>query len=553
MTQYQKIFDAIMERIDKNPNNLEFKLFEDAFSAVRADSSETGTKDLQLSERLKKSITSTLPKAPIIASDLYALYWRVMCWEATDSFDSFILYMEHKRPREKQFYLPRRKQLKPLVEALEKLERRELHMLGLSLPPGVGKTTLAEFFLTWTGGRHPDKPNLTGSHSNAFLRGLYGELLRFLDPSGDYCWSDVFPGLKVIQTNAQDMLIDLGENKSKAKRFCTFMLSSVGSGNAGKVRAENLLYCDDLVDGLESALSRERMDKLYNLYAVDLRQRKVGNYTAELHIATRWSVHDVLGRLEQLYADDPKAMFIKVPAVDENDESNFNYDYGVGYTTEMLHQQREAMDDASWRALFLNEPIEREGQLYPESNLRRYFDLPDYEPDAIIAVCDTKDRGDDYCVMPIAYQYGTDYYIDTVICDNSAPDVVDARLIAILLDRGVQMARFESNSAGGRIAEKVRNEVKARGGITKITTKYTTANKETKIIMAQPFVQEHFLFRDNSVIREDKEYRTFMKMLTGYTLTGKNKHDDVPDAIAMLSDYAQSFSIRSVELLKRFW
>ena len=59
----------------------------------------------------------------------------------------------------------------------------------------------------------------------------------------------------------------------------------------------------------------------------------------------------------------------------------------------------------------MNEPIEREGQLYNGDELRRYFELPDREPDAILSICDTKDRGTDYAFMPVAYQYGQDMSI----------------------------------------------------------------------------------------------------------------------------------------------
>lgn len=507
-----------------------------------------GTGDHERNGRLRAALREMMKGGA--GSAVMELYWKTHLFDAAVSFDSYCLYLEKDRPLEKQFYLPRRKKLKRLADALEKLERREIELLGISLPPGVGKTTLAEFFLTWTGGKHPELPILTGSHSNAFLRGMYGEINRILDPLGDYRWHDVFPELKVIGTNAQDMLIDIGADKRDAKRFTTFEFSSIGSGNAGKVRAQNLLYCDDLVDGLESALSRERMDKLYSMYATDLRQRKLGS-AAELHIATRWSVHDVLGRLEQLYAGNPKAMFIKEPAMDENDESRFDYPYGVGYTTRMLREQRDAMDDASWRALFMNEPIEREGQLYPESELRRYFELPDGEPDAVIAVCDTKDKGDDYCVLPVAVKYGEDYYIDAVVCDNGAPGMVEARLASVLTEHHVQLAQFESNAAGGKIAEKVQGEIKRLGGITKIVTKYTTANKETKIIVNSPWVKERCLFKDGSVIGEDREYRLFLRMLTGYTMAGRNKHDDVPDALAQLALYAQTFGMRTASVVTR--
>ena len=199
----------------------------------------------------------------------------------------------------------------------------------------------------------------------------------------------------------------------------------------------------------------------------------------------------------------------------------------------------------------MNEPIEREGLLYHEDELRRYFELPDSEPDAVIAVCDTKDRGSDYCVLPVAYVYGNDYYIHDCICDNGNPEIIDVRIWQTLVNNHVQMARFESNSAGGRVAKDAQTAVNEHGGICKITTKFTTANKETKIVTNSPFVKEHFLFKDKSLFKPNTDYGKMMTMLCGYTMAGKNKHDDVPDAMAMLSDYAQSFGRQEVRVFNR--
>lgn len=481
---------------------------------------------------------------------MFELNKRSLLFDAPYDFQAYCMYIEWNRANDKRFYIPRRKQLLPVAKSLQRLADGDLDLLAVSLPPGVGKTTLALFFLTWLAGRNPEKPILGGSHSNAFLRGVYDECLRILDPQGEYLWHDVFPIVQIVKTNAQDMMIDLGTDKKRGKRFATLEFSSIGSGNAGKVRAENLLYCDDLVDGLESALSRERMDKLWNLYATDLRQRKIGD-AKELHIATRWSVNDVIGRLEQMYGESDRAEFIVVPALNENDESNFDYGNHAGFTTAFYHEQRDVMDDASWRALYMNQPIEREGQLYNEDELRRYFELPDRTPDAILFVCDTKDKGTDYCVMPICYQYGNDFYCEDVVCDNSNPEIVEARLVSKLLQHKAQMGQFESNSAGGKVAEKVQNEVKDAGGITKITTKYTTSNKETRIIVNSPWLKEHVLFKDNSVIKKDKEYRRMLNFLCGYTMAGKNKHDDVPDAWSLFAEYVQQLEGNKIEVFHR--
>ncbi len=485
---------------------------------------------------------------PEHAEQYMQLYKKTLLMAAPVDFDSYCQYIEWNREASKRFYLPRRKQLKPVAMALQELAEGKLDVLAISMPPGVGKTTLAIFFLTWLAGKEPDKPMLTGSHSNSFLRGVYDECLRIMSNEGEYLWNEVFNGLDVTRTNAADLAIDMGT----PKRFATLQFTSVGSGNAGKVRAEGLLYCDDLVSGIEQAMSKERLDKLWEQYTTDLRQRKIGN-CVELHIATRWSVHDVIGRIEQKYGDSKRAKFIVMPALDENEESNFDYINGVGFTTEFYHDMKDTMDDASWRALYMNQPIEREGLLYAETELRRYFELPDGEPDGIISICDTKDRGKDYAFMPVAYIYGKDYYIDDCICDNNLPNVVEPRIVNCLLRNKVQMSRFEHNNAGGRIAKDIQEAVKKSGGITKITTKFTTSNKETKIIVNSAFVKEHFLFKDKSLYKKKDDYGKMMDMLCSYTVAGKNKHDDVPDGMAMLSEYAQSFSNNKVEIFDRFF
>lgn len=521
----------------------------DAFDSLRLLEEQGGFEEAHRRNKEVRRLSAKYAKERTDVK-MFELNKRALLFDAPYEFSAFCMYTEWNRPNDKRFFIPRRKQLARVVDALQRLADDKLDLLAVSLPPGTGKTTLALFFLTWLAGRNPEKPILGGSHSNAFLRGVYDECLRLLDPQGEYLWHDVFPTVQVVKTNAQDMMIDLGADKRRGKRFATLEFSSIGSGNAGKVRAENLLYCDDLVDGLESALSKERMDKLWNLYATDLRQRKIGN-AKELHIATRWSVHDVIGRLNVMYDGNERAEFIVMPALNENDESNFDYGNNASFTTAFYREQREVMDDASWRALYMNEPIEREGQLYNEDELRRYFELPDGKPDAVLFVCDTKDKGTDYCVMPICYQYGNDFYCEDVVCDNSNPEIVEARLVSKLLQHKAQMGQFESNSAGGKVAEKVQKEVKEQGGIAKITTKYTTSNKETRIIVASPWVKEHVLFKDSSIIKKDKEYRKMLNQLCSYTMAGRNKNDDVCDAWSMFANYVQQLEGSKVEVFRR--
>lgn len=512
---------------------------------------ENVKKALEYGRRARKILAAQLKRGDDSGE---ALYWDFLRMASPYDFDSYCRYIERMREPEKRFYEPRRKQLYPIAKELQKLEDNELDFLAISMPPGTGKTTLALFYVSWTSGLHPELQTLVGSHSKEFLRGVYDELMRILDPQGEYLYADIFPMSQVCGTNALNLRIDLG----KRKRFETIECGSIKSGLAGKVRATNLLYCDDLCESIEQAMNPEQMNKLWRSYATDLRQRKQGNRVRELHIQTRWSVRDVVGRLSELYEANDRAEFINLPALDENGNSNFDYPYGIGFTKEMYADLEASMDDASWKSLYLGEPIEREGQLYAPDELRRFFELPERDPDAVIAVCDTKEQGDDYLAMPIVYKYGDDYYIYKWICDNGKPNILEQRVANALAEYDVGMVCFESNRGGTLFAENVQNLLTEKGSHCHVTTKWNNTNKETRILVASSWVKTHCLFLNDSVYNGksegstlDREYRTAMNQLTGYSMSAKNKHDDVADVMADLEAFVKQFNATKMVVMKR--
>ena len=506
----------------------------------------------EMSKRIRLLAEKLLAERSPYVSTLMEVEHESLFFDAPYDFDAYLRYVESERDGRNRFYEPRRKQLYPVVRAIQDLEMGRLRLLCVSLPPSTGKSTLEFFGLCWTSGRHPELQSILASHNIEFVRGAYDEMLRIMSPKGEYLHHRVFPNAPIVGTNAKDLRIDLGNRK----RFQSIEGTSVKSGNAGKLRATNWLCCDDLVESAEQALNRDRMDALWRSYTVDLKQREQGNFVKELHIATRWSVHDIIGRLEATHIGKPNARFINIPVDDERTgHSNFNYPYGLGFSDEMIAELRESMDEKMFNALYRGQPVEYEGQLYPEEELRRYFDLPEGEPDAILAVCDTKTTGSDYCVLPVVYQFGDDFYVADVVCENYAPDIVETNVVQMLLKHQVQQAQFESNVAGGKMAQVVQQRIDDAGGRTHITTKWTNSVKETKIIVNAPWVKKRCLFRDSSVIkgREWDEYRLMLRMLTQYTLAGKNKHDDVPDAFAQFALYVGGKQNARLKLTKRWF
>lgn len=479
------------------------------------------------------------------------LYRRALLFDAPHNFDAFCQYMEINREDERQFYVPRRPQLLQIANHMERLERKELEHLGISMPPGTGKSELALFYLAWIGGREPDLANLTVSHSHSIIKLMHSELRRLLSPKDEYTWGEIFPTVRRCGVDADLLTVDLNRNK----RFATYSFTSLGTSNAGRFRCQHLLYTDDIVPGIEVAMNPEMLEKLWRGYSVDALQRTQGA-VGHLSIATRWAMNDIIGRLESLNRKNPKALFLNYPVCDSEGHSLFYYPYGLGYSDEQIAELRDSMEDVFFSALYMGEPYEKDGQLYAKDELRRYERLPDKEPDGIVAVCDTKTTGTDYCCLPIAYIYGSDYYIDDVVFENFNPDVVENSVVLKLLNHKVQQAQFESNVAGGKMAQVVQERINTAGGITSITTKWTQAHKETKIQMNAPWVKQHCLFRAEDIIqgKQWSEYRQFLRQLTSYSMRGTNKHDDAPDAMAQLAVWrTKAATVQKVRLGKRFF
>lgn len=471
-----------------------------------------------------------------VSYEILDKYYGILLLEAQNKIvDSAFQYLEKKREPKERFYMPRRKQFLKigLTEALQGMIDDKYDILCVSLIPGAGKTTVEKMFNALVAGWFPKDFSLFYSHSGDITRMYYDGVYDIVTNSDEYTWNEIFPGLSVTSTNAKMEQFNVG----KYKPFPSIQCTSVGSKNAGKVRASKFLLVDDMIGGIEEAMNPAILDKLWDKYAVDARQRKIqdtdGNNCKEIHIATRWSVHDVIGRIQNMYEGNPRVKVIAVPDVDpKTGESNFDYEFS-GFTKEFFEDQQLLMDDISYRCLYKQEPIEREGLLFPEDKIRRYLNLPHGEPEIVTGQCDTKGKGTDYFVLPVLQKYGEDYYCVDCVCDNTADYEMQYENAAnVLTNNKVQECEFERNAGGDRVAMEVNKRVEKKGWICNITDTPTETNKEARIFQCSNWILQHVIFKDPSLYKPNEPYGVMMSLIKRYSASGKKQLDDVPDVFS---------------------
>ena len=479
------------------------------------------------------------------------LYWNAMKWEAPMLLDSYCLYIEKNRKPQERFYQPRRRTLKKVVDKLQALEDDELDELFLHQPPRTGKSQIITEATSWHCSRNTEVSNLYVTYKEglggAFLDGC---MEIWTDPT--YCHNDIFP-TKIARTDAKNHKVDL----TRKKKYATLSGKGLESGLNGEYDAYGWLILDDILEGIQDVLNPDILKRKQIVFDNNVMSRKKEQCKLILN-GTIWSLHDLyMDRLDFLQnnpeAKDIRYDVLKIPALDpETDESNFNYEYGVGFTTKYYRTIRakfEENDDmAGWLAQYQQEPIERDGALFNSENMRFYNGvLPNEPPLKVVSACDVALGGMDYLSMPVAYVYEDgSVYIHDVVYDNSEKKYTMPKVVNAIIENQVTNAFFEANAGGEGYKDEVEQELKKKGYKTNLVSKFaqqmilstgghaakTHQRKEQRIWDNAEEIRK-FYFRDIGC--QSQEYRKFMTNLYSFTMTGKNKNDDSPDSLASLA------------------
>jgi len=439
--------------------------------------------------------------------------------EAYDDFWEFCLYMDY------DFFTKRESILKGVAKAFQDVEDGKINLLYVAMPPRAGKSYITTLFSAWLLGRHPEEAIMRNTVTEA-LYSKFSEDLRDImqGQSHNNRYKDIFSHVAFATEKVS------GWKLKQAETGVSYFGSGVGGSIIG-FGATLAAILDDSVKNAEEAMSQTIMDKKWSWYTSTHKSRVEKN-VPEIHIATRWSLNDIPGRLiKQKKFEKNTATKIEIPALVNG--KSFCEDVK---TTEEYKEIKSSIPSIIWDAEYMQNPVEAKGLLFPEESLNR-FKLKDLNenPDAIVMVGDIADEGDDSLSCPVAYIFGHKAYIVDVIFNSEDPIEVTQPMTAALIDEyKPDLVQFESNNGGKGFALTVADLV--QNNRTQVTWERTTSNKHTRILMKSGFVKNNFYFLDSDDIEPGSEYDRFISQLLQYNKVGKVAHDDAPDSVTMLAE-----------------
>lgn len=411
--------------------------------------------------------------------------------------------------------------------------------------------------MAWAIGKNPELPNMMISYSANIAKDKFFNGIDALvkDDNGNY--AKIFPKLREIYRSAETMSLDYTNEENRKRPHSEYSLYCVGFDGSitGRTRAHNILYADDLIKDIEEASNKDIMDKKWVEFTGTIKKRMQG-HCKMLVVGTIFSINDPLSRLIEYYKKNApeRLIVIRIPGLNEKDESNFNYKYGFAITTEMFKEDRNLMDPVSFSCLIQQEPIEREGLLFFEEEFKKY-DLLDYTQGEkyarTVAACDVAWGGDDHLSMPIVDEYENgDCMLVKWLFVKGEKEVTIPKVVEYIIWYKVSYVCFEANNGGDMYADEVSRKLKEKGyKDCYVTSKKSPTNKSKldRILSAQGFIKGvessdyRLIIPTRDSIRNDAQMNEALNETFKFNQsTARNvrtkQHDDSVDSLSMIAN-----------------
>lgn len=433
------------------------------------------------------------------------------------------------------FNLESRPYLKEVCDAIQDHLTNNDSILLLELFCRAGKSVGMTTSTPWIYGQDKNERIITVSYnrtlSTDFSKTVRDDIQGERYSKYDLIFHDFFPDVVIKRGDAAK------QNWSLKKAYSSYFSTSENGMVTGK--GATLAIFDDLVQDYETAISDEKLDKIWDWYCNTMKSRLEGK-RKQIFIGTPWCKRDPLSRIEQhCIENNIKYKKICISAEDEN--GNSAYPYVI--PDKELKDMKSLLSKEIYSANFLMKPMDfdSEDRLYHkfqtynvlESGSDKYDELSEDKPDfnkfqTIISYTDTADTGSDYLCNIVTGVLNHKAYILDIIHTKASMEITEEQVAQALTKYKVITARIESNNGGRGFARNVARRLKElNNNITHISTFTQTQNKNTRLLVNSNNVENTIIYPKGW----SERFSSFFSEIIGFRRGKKNKHDDAEDAI----------------------
>ena len=241
--------------------------------------------------------------------------------------------------------------------------------LGIAAPPQHGKSIVAEDFIAWIAGKHPDKKTIYASYAadlGTYRNANFQRMVR----SPQYRM--VFPNFEIGKSG--------WTCNSDQIDYCDHVGSFRNTTVSGTINGFeiHLGVLDDPIKGRAEALSQTISDRTWSWFTDDWLSR-FSNDSAQLIIMTRWALNDVIGRYKE---KAPDLRIVEYPAFADHDDRYRKAGeplFPALKDAQFLEDRKRVMFASSWLSEYQQKPIAVGGGMFPIEMFRiiPIFDVRD--------------------------------------------------------------------------------------------------------------------------------------------------------------------------------
>ena len=420
-----------------------------------------------------------------------------------------------------KFYKRDRKYLLEVCNEFQSFLNDDEHdVLVLNMPPRHGKSLTLSKFVEWVLGNDHTKKIMTGSY-NETLSTVFAKNVR------DTIQENKADITRVVYSDVFDAKIKYGDAKmnlwSLEDGYNNYLATSP-TGTATGFGAD-IIIIDDVIKNAEEANNAMVLDKHWDWFVNTMLSRLESGGKIIINM-TRWHSEDLAGRaLRELPKTGYRVKHINFRAHDEKTDTMLCEE-----VLSLMDYKRKVLtmgsDIAS--ANYQQKPIDIKGRLYGE--FKTYNTRSEYRK--IWHYCDTADTGKDY-LCSIVWGETSEGFMDVldVIYTQKPMEYTETAVADQLVNNKVNSSRIERNNGGRSFARSVRDKIQGKVSCS-IDDFYQSTNKESRIYSNSHWIEQYVRFPHDWRTRFPEYYQA----MTTYQKTGKNKHDDAPDATTGIAE-----------------